>query len=408
LLKEIVQDNELELVNVSKSGKDFIRGPIEYDLHPEEPLIVIDQHIKDLKEGRWFLILDSIRDCHKAKELMVKNGFDPDEICLLNRLDLSKCENRQKAIESCFTKRIVIASNIVEQGYNPPTEFTNFLIARGYYGHNLRQRAGRVGRGIKNTCHLIISTGDQGIINRALEKVKDGIDIIEKLSEEIGEKSNSFGAHTVGIYAGILLEFFTSDARKILVSEATEGGNPAFASGVKTSILAISRIAEIQKKAEGLNCEELIYFCRWFTEYRESFRRFIGDREEVTFLFDDQKGNDLEQYRYDAIWMLQNADFQITDDGIRLSKFKEKPDRNFNVSIIGFPYTLPDNKEVESEFSKIYNKERKEILNRLKLAFKFLATCYTLDSQTKGIIEEILEATASPERLSLKVSDHWR
>ncbi|WP_162509364.1 hypothetical protein [Thermogymnomonas acidicola] len=63
-------------------------------------------------------------------------------------MDLSRWSDREAALGNCFSKRIVIASNIVEQGHNPPRDFMNFIISRGgYYGHNLRQRAGRVGEG---------------------------------------------------------------------------------------------------------------------------------------------------------------------------------------------------------------------------------------------------------------------
>ncbi|PYB67553.1 type I-D CRISPR-associated helicase Cas3' [Thermoplasma sp. Kam2015] len=406
LLKNILNENELQIVEVQKSGRDLIRGPVEYDLHSETALDVIREHIKDLKDGKWFLILDSIRECHEVKDLMCSNGINGQDICLLNRLDLSKYESKDTALKDCFEHRIVIASNIVEQGYNPPKEFTNFIIDRGYYGHNLRQRAGRIGRGINFTSRLIISIGDPALISRVWSRIESGENLIERLSEEIGEQHGVMKPYIVGVYAGFLNEFFTPDARRILLSEAVKTQKSEYISGMKRVISIFEALSKLNLTDIPKNCDGLQYFVKWFNDYKETFRHFIGDREDATFLMEEDNSEDqkIEQFNYDAIWLIQNTDYTNVDGIIKVNGFKNKPDNNFDIYVVGFPYVTEGTKKVRISFTRLYHREKQEIEKRLNNCIEeYLKFCPLLDYDTAKELKNIVSLTAYPERLKLLV-----
>ncbi|WP_075056799.1 hypothetical protein [Thermogymnomonas acidicola] len=246
--------------------------------------------------------------------------------------------------------------------------------------------------------------GDQAIIDRAMGKIADGMNVVERLSQEIGEEGTSLKPEIVGgIYAGVLLQFFTRDARDTLVEESVSASDSRFGTGVRRSLAAVAKINEMRKKAEVEECEELSCFCSWFSDYMDTFRYFIGDREEINFMMGDSRDGASEQYRYDALWLMQNADYLKTEHGIVVTGLKDKPDRGFDVRITGLPYTDVSTREVSMTFQEIYGKERREMLDSLERAFRFLNACGGLPTQAKDLVKAIVNVTGYPERLSYRV-----
>ena len=404
LIKSLIPENEILILEVKKEGKDLIRGPVDYDFHPGEVTEVINDHINEMKEGKWFFITDSIREGYQIEKQLTAGGIRGEDICKLNRFDLSRYQDRAAEIDRCFKHRIIIASNIVEQGYNPPHEFNNFVIDRGMYAHNFRQRAGRVGRSTEMKSRLLVCMKDASIIPRILEKIGNGVSVVEKVSEEIGEKRGSMKPEVVGVYAGFMLQFFTTDARKIISESLEKNASHKFRKGFDTFRKAHQFVSNIRKVVDDRNCHEAANFVRWFEEYTLTFRDFIGERSESQIFEHDQQGAEGKepvQLTYDTIWICRNLNFKMEDNKFFMLGFREEKNNDFDVYVTGFPYVHEDNKTIKIGFDKLVRDPGKRMRNGLEPSFKSLSTCVEGDRESQECLKMIVTETFYLERLKL-------
>jgi CRISPR-associated helicase Cas3 len=404
-LKDLIIDlfgkSNVEIIDVERSyeyGDDniLLQGPISI-LIPDNHDIVrfIKDNIDMLKSCYWFIIADTIRNIDSIFNVL-KSFITPNEIALVDAFHDPEYKTYMNIFE--HGARIVIGSNIIEQGINPPKKFNNFIIEPGLNEKNFIQRFGRIGRNISGRSNLIIifksNTGND------LSRMENFEDFINFISKKLPEKEIIFNSGYIGIYAALIADKFSFNLNKIIKENfLKEEQGTYFSKSFNNTIRTLKIIKKINEDRSMFNeirrdIPDLKNIIKWWNKYYETIFRFIPNADKGV-------GTDItynEQFSYDDIWIHKNKNIVKKENGYyTVNGYNESPNYHFHVMVSGIPI---DEREMEYEEVSPY-KARKLILKNMNLNFNVYC-----DGESRKLMEgmkDIIKATADYERLYLEV-----
>ncbi len=407
LIYKLFDNKSIEYIDVDREYEKnndnvILQGPISVVIPEEsEASEYLKNNSKIIENDNWFIICDSIRNINKVYEQLKTSGIKLTDIELVSAYHDPEYAGYKKMYQ--YAPRIIIGSNIIEQGINPPDKYNNFIIEPGIDIKNFMQRFGRIGRGKENKSRAII-TFKSGIVNSELyEKIHNFDDFIKEIEKKLPEKEDISKPGYVGVYAALISDNFSFDLKRLIdenILKEEEGSE--FSKWFFRTKKTLSYLKKIEGDKETFNefrkeIIDLENIMEWWREYYNSIMEFIPDSQKIEG-FDI---TDSHRFSYDYIWVIKNKNIIEDKDGIIIvSDFKERPNYDFEVEVYGIPFEkrrLPY-KEV-SPF-----KARRLILNH---AENELQSDYYVDSQVKGFLEglkDIMRATADYERLFLRVN----
>lgn len=384
------------------SNSSLLQGRVNVHIVRTSATQFIEENRDCFKKGKWFLILDSIRNVHEAYQTLGKE-ISKSEIALISAYDDRTYENYLKLREGMSNKRLVICSNIVEQGINPPDEFNNFLIEPGYSPESFIQRAGRIGRGSFKTSELYIAIQSKADIFP--DQVKTFDDLFNLFCNFKFQYKSPPVVESLGIYLWFIIDRLTKDAKEAIFENLRPRKIDAriLASCFRTKKLDIALRSHSWIFENVQYIIELKEISKWWDLYRESIYDFIPPQNKVDIL---DTSEDFIEYeygfatQYSEIWARKNKKILVNEDGkLRVGEFLTNPDFDFEVYVSGLPF----GSKVKMSYGDIYFKSRKEILSRFE---QFYRRYFDLPEEVKEILAslgKIISATAGPERLRLEL-----
>lgn len=386
-----------------KPGSDLLQGRINLHIVRSSATDFIRKRHELFSSGKWFLILDSIKNIQEAFHELARY-LNTSEITVISAYHDPSYETYIKIKEGISAKRIIIGSNIVEQGINPPDEYTNFMIEPGYTPESFIQRCGRIGRGSTETSELYIAMqSEAGGFPDQLERIDDLYSVISNFRFRHNPPPS---IESVGTYLWFVLDRLTRNAREAVIENLKN-------KQVNTKLLAAcfraKKVDTILEDRSWITANihyvaELRDISNWWIDYKKSIYNFIPPQEEV-HVFDSSE--DFIEYdngfitEYSEIWIRKNKEIVSTKDGLMTVKdFLSKPDFDFDVYVSGLPFSV----RVRMKYGDIYFKSRKEILSRFDL---FYDRYFSIPDGVKEMLEALKQcilATAGPERLKLDLS----
>ena len=352
--------------------------------------------------GKWFLILDSIKNIQEAFHSLVRE-LDPSEIAVISAYHDPSYETYIDIREGISKKRIIIGSNIVEQGINPPDEYTNFIIEPGYSPESFIQRSGRIGRGSLETCELYVAMQSQA---GGFPDHLDTIDDLYRLISNFRFRNNvPPSIESLGTYLWFILNRLTRNAAEAVIEnlENRQVDRKLLAACFRTK--KVDNILEDESwiKANARFVGELTDISNWWRDYKKSIYNFIPEQNEVRVL---DTSEDFVEYgngfmtEYSEIWIRKNKEIVSSKNGIMIVKdFLSKADYDFDVYVSGLPFGA----KVKMKYGEIYFRSRKEIISRFDLFYK---RYFSIPDNIEEILEGLrkcLLATAGSERLKLEL-----
>ncbi len=329
--------------------------------------------------------------------------FPKDSIAFISAYYDSSYKNYHDIINKRKNYRIIISTNIIEQGININKEYKNFVIEPGQSITNLIQRMGRIGRGLKDTSvvYVCLSSG----FSTPNEQVKT-IDDAYELFKKMNYRSNSsipkpFG---IGVYIGLLIEKLTPLAERVILKNLYGYENRSLNAG----IYSLKNVEETFSNIEGLkkimrNCfPEIIEIREWFERYKTTIYNFIADESDKVKLIDydyDLEDNFLRT-EYNQTWINKNKEILgISTEGLIVGEFNKKPNYEFEVRVLNMPDGVR-----KMRYADIVFQAKKEIISELE---RMLEETYCEENEKmdtlKNDLISIVRETAGLERLKLEV-----
>ena len=407
LLSQMYGEDQLYKIYVKriaqkKPGSDLLQGRINIHIVRSSATDFIRKRPELFSTGKWFLILDSIRNMQEAFHELAQH-LNPSEIAVISAYHDPSYETYTKIREGISAKRIIIGSNIVEQGINPPPEYNNFLIEPGYTPESFIQRSGRIGRGSTTTSELYIAMQSQaGGFADKLETIDDLYRLI------IGFRfrhSPNPSLESLGTYLWFVLGRLTKNAREAVIENLKDSQVSAKLMNACFGAKKVDTVLE-DRSWILLNIHyvpELRDVSNWWVDYKRSIYNFIPPQGEVD-IFDTSE--DFIEHcngfitKYSEIWIRKNKEIVNTNDGlITVKDFLSEPDYDFDVYVSGLPF----NSRVKMKYGDIHFKARKEIISRFDLLY---GRYFGIPDGVKNVLEELkrcILATAGPERLKLEL-----
>lgn len=404
LIIELFGECNTEIINVERSYQQndnvLLQGPISISIPDNHNTAnFIEQNIDLLKSGYWFIIADSIRNIDSIYKV-IKSHISDDQIALVDAFHDPEYESYMNIFEQ--GPRIVIGSNIIEQGINPPKKFNNFIIETGLDLKNFIQRFGRIGRNMTSKSNLFIIFKSE-IGNKAdLAKIKNFEDFITFISKRLPEKERIFNSGYIGVYAALIADKFSINLTKtvkenFLKEEQGTWFTKSF-NNTRRTLKIIKQIKEDHSKFNEMRNDipDLKNIIKWWNKYYESIFRFIPEANKGA-------GTDIvydEQFSYDDIWIHKNKNIVMKKNGYYIvNGYNQSPNYQFHVMVSGIPV---DDREMKYEDVSPY-KARNLILNNINSNFNL-----DCDGESKKLqegIKDIIKATGDYERLYLEVKD---
>ncbi len=406
LIKNLFGESDIELIKVeryyeSNEKNELLQGPISISI-PEEldTSDFIKNNISLLKDGNWFIIADSIRNIDSIFNIL-KSNISSEQIALIDAFH----DPEYKSYIDIFNKgpRIVIGSNIIEQGINPPKKFNNFIIEPGLDIKNFIQRFGRIGRNSDNTSNLIIVFKSSIANKEALVNINKFDDFIYFVSKKLPEKEEVLNPKYIGVYAALIANKFSFNLNRvarenILKTDKSIDFSKSF-SDTENTLRIIKEINGDKDKFNRMrNDIDLKNIIKWWDKYYQTIFRFIPEAK-------DGKGIDItnnEEFSYDSIWIHKNKNIISEENGFYIvNGYNNAPYWDFCVNVSGIP--IDDLNKKYGDVSPY--KARKLILKAMDQSFD-INTGY--DEEARRLIEgikEIIRATADYERLTITIYD---
>ncbi len=407
ILKEMYGEDQFCEIKVKRSSRrkeesDILQGKLNLHIFKGSAIEFIRGNPKIFDTSKWFLILDSIRNIHEANhELALR--IPQSEIMTISAYHDPSYEAYAGIKTGMIDKRIIIGSNIVEQGINPPSEFTNFLIEPGYSPESLIQRSGRIGRGASAVSELYIAMQSNNVdFPNRVETMDDLFDFVSNFKFR-SERSPS--TKSLGTYLWFMLDRLTGNAKEAVLDNLKSGR-------VNSSLLAACfRTKKVDRNLSDKSwitgnihyLSELRVISEWWSGYKESIYNFISSQNEIKVL--DTSEDFIESggffTEYSELWIKKNKEIvEAKDDIIIVKDFLKRPDFDFTVYVSGLPF----DSRVKMRYGDIYFNSRKEIIERFKSFYK---SYFGLPDELKEIVESLgdcIIATAGPERLRMELS----
>jgi len=408
-LNRVFGENSVEYVRAKTSSKNdsvsLLRGPVLVELFDVDPLSLPESIVENLRENKWIIILNKIKTINSFYKRLREDGkIASSDIKLLSGYHERSLTSIKEFTEGKY--RIMITSNIIEQGINPPKDYVNFIIEPGIYYYNFIQRIGRVGRGIDSTTRVIIPIGNVSI-PPSLEEFNDFNQVVEEISKLLKREDESeIPLIGLGHYIGSLISSsrFDYDHRKKFKQIV---GNLSGASEILKGIEYFEIIENFINKMNPKDCRgftnsKIDSIKSWWKSYNYTFQNFIKSEELMQVVDESLKEAGISDFvtSYSEIWIHKNKDIlgKVGNANIvgedRNEEFKEFP-----VILKNIPFS-----ERRDIFKNVEWNERRLILEGLQSYEDKFRSC----PNGKGIFELIkwfLVSTAWPDRILIKVDD---
>jgi CRISPR-associated helicase Cas3 len=408
ILTQMYGEDQLYRISVNRisqknSYSDLLQGRINVHIVRGTAIDFIRKKPELFSTGKWFLILDSIKNMHDASHELAQH-LDPSEIAVISAYHDPSYETYIKIREGISAKRIILGSNIVEQGINPPYEYNNFLIEPGYTLESFIQRSGRIGRGSTTTSELYIAMPSQaGGFPDQLETIDD---LYRFISNFRFQHSPNPSIESLGTYLWFVLGRLTNYAREAVIENLEDRRiNTKLLSACFSAKKVDSVLEDRSWILENIRyVTELRDISNWWLDYRKTIYNFIPQQDEVDVF--DTSEDFIEHYngfitKYSEIWIRKNKEIMNINDGlITVKDFLSKPDYDFDVYVSGLPFSS----RVKMRYGDIYFNARKEIISRFDLLYN---RYFGLPDGVKDVLEALKRcvlATAGAERLKLELS----
>lgn len=386
--------------------EDLLRGKLNVEIYKATPSEIVTNNLKDLEEGNWCLIVNRIRTISELRDIILSAGIPSEDILTVSGFhDPERVAIRRMIEGDC---RIVIASNIIEQGFNPNKKFTNFVIEQGKYDYNFLQRIGRVGRGMIEPSNVKISAESYfefpSIFAVSFEE------FTKRMTFNMKRDHYKFFPYRIGFYLAAFLHFTNSDVQSTIYENL--GSLICFPTLMKCKV-EFSRITELM---EGLTCRRIEYIKNgisppetklmpeWWMRFIGSFSQFIRSDEkiDITDLTSIGKENSIlkaELTRYGGIWARKNLQGSPSDDGKFLSKgFRKEVFKDFEVEVCGIPW-----KCIQVPLRDVEWQESDIIKDCIKKRLSGSAFSKGQLKEKAEALKHFVEMTAFPDRLDMRV-----
>ncbi|MEM3264837.1 MAG: DEAD/DEAH box helicase [Thermoplasmata archaeon] len=336
-VKKFFQDNTPDIIlneiNVERLVNGVgvpIQGPLNINIINDiEAKEFIKENIDLFKKDMWLIILDKITDLDDCYRHLISGGVKKEDIVLISGYH-GKMLN--------FDSRIVIASNIIEQGLNPPKKYDHILLDTGFSVKNIAQRIGRIGRGNEKTSEVFICLGKHisfDLIN--LESVNTIDDLFERFKPLFNQSDFNISPYLIGIFFGILSYF---NKIEFIVREIIDK-YPAIKCGFEdftmvNSIILGNSSSELSKKFKKKRA--LNNVLEWWKIYLNSFAKFLPQVNTATGIDLSLDIDNPINVQYDELWILRNKKFEFINGQYKIIGNLETPDNDLLVSVKGLPF----------------------------------------------------------------------
>lgn len=381
---------------------DLLQGPIQLNIIGKSTHDFLTENIQLLNEGKWALILDSLRNVNRVEKIL-ESRYSKDEIAIISAYHDPSYSSYSKSLENDSNLRIIISTNIIEQGINIDKQYTNFIIEPGLSINNTIQRIGRVGRGISSQSKIYFCL-ESGFLPPDAQG--DTIDDIYNAFRAMAfpkrvQPPNPFG---IGVYLSILLERLSGLAQSKIYGNLQGYGNKKVLAG----LYSCRNVDETFSNDDGVrtirrNCvPEIMTIKKWWPVYKKTIYNFISDQSQKVNLTDEEYDfeDNFLKTEYDEIWINKNKDIlSITDKGYVVGAFNKKPRYDFNIAI----QNLPDGQR-KMPYSEIAFSAKRTIMDDIKALVEgnYCVGNDKIELLIKDILSVVKE-TAGLERLKLEV-----
>ncbi|ARD84825.1 CRISPR-associated helicase Cas3 [Ferroplasma acidiphilum] len=402
------EKNVLEISAEREYKKSPDNSILQGQLNVTIPAIYnITDFIKDriglLKNGYWFIIADSIRNIQSIYNVLAASSINKDEIGMISAYHDSGYL-LYKEIFKNRKLRIIIGSNIIEQGVNPPRYFNNYVIEPGIDIKNFIQRVGRIGRNSTDSSNLyIIFKNPIGNVND-IGKINTIDDLFDFAAKKLPPKNLKYSARYIGVYASLISQYFSYKLQIVINDNINKDRDGA---GFFSQYYRTRNTLEFIKKMQSdtklyynaiREVPEIKKIISWWEQYYTSITSFIPDTRKV-------EGFDIEEkvkFQYDYIWARKNKIIINENNGVILVKgFNDRPDYDFNVSVSGLPFY---SQSVPFRDVSPY-KARGYIIDKMRQCIGDTTSDIAEYQSFIESLKDIIMATADYERLSMEVED---
>ena len=375
-LEKAMGENRIIKYNVKRQecGNDIIQGPLYVNIYYNQKIEdFIDENIKLINNGKWLFILDKIICIEKVYNKLLNNKLNPNEISLFDGYHNDKNWNR----------RIVLSSNILEQGINIP-EIENVVIEPGKSAVNLEQRLGRVGRGRTQYSNVYIIL--KNISEKNFDcKIENYDKLIDKFYQIFPNRERKFGEYSLGVQIAKIAENFSYKMRYALYRELIKDqkeikhGYLDFIA-INNAILKNNLIKNNRKVGNSIQA--------WWNDYKETMETFInGDRKiKIKDLTLDGKDINTE---YSEIWIRRFKDIV----GNKALNSRSRP-LKISLKVSGIPFCT-----MVIDYSEVYDARKKikdcadEEISEIRHLFK--------NNIFEEKLRDIIYSTADKDRLKV-------
>lgn len=338
-------------------------------------------------EDYWLLIVDRITEIEKVYTELLQAGVRDEDMALLDGY------HRRGG----FGKRVVIASNLVEQGINPSSQYRKIVMDSGHGIKNLMQRVGRIGRGTFEESSVFICI-PKIIAGDPVGRIETYDELIDYLSPILPERERNVSPYSIGVFIGAIISRFSKKLR--IISESYLKGTGSIYSGFLDFNHIDMRLSERNdwiKKNIG-EFPDLARIMKWWKDFRRTFYNFIEESTagEIT---DISLGPDQRfEAKYNLYWILSNKVIPEEVKGEFVAEStRESPDLNFEVSVSGIPFT----EKVNYRYFEILYRSREVINDALEIELHNSSLTGRKDEIDELLkkIEMVVKSTAGKGRL---------
>lgn len=395
-IREITVDREY----VKNSSNSILQGKINVFIpNFNSTASFIEENHNIMNTGYWFIIADSIRNMQSIYDV-IKKHYSPNEIGLISAYHDPEYTTYHKIFED-EKYRIVIGSNIVEQGINPPKYFSNFIVEPGMDIKNFIQRVGRIGRNSEkiNNLYVIFKNKDVNV-----QSFYNGMTIEEFykiMKNKLPESITGYRPGYIGIYSALIANKLSYNLKETITTNINidrdgQGYTQSFNRATKT-IGLINKIRNDKNLFYELkkDIREVKSILEWWDYYYDSIVNFIPVSEK----FNGFDSMEKRKFSYDYIWILKNKNIEYKDNSIIIVKgFNEKVDYDFDVCVEGIPF---NKRQVKYKDVAPY-RARKLIIKKMEEYSDFQDSKGNAKMISEGL-KDIVIATSDYSRLKLEV-----
>lgn len=408
LCEEVFGSEKVEEINVKRiynnyGNSDLIQGAISLKIVNRSAYDFITENLDLLKDGNWVIITDSIKSIDKIGKILNSN-YPNDNIVFISAYYDPSYANYNEIRFTNKVPRIIVSSNIVEQGINIRKEYQNFIIEPGMTPDNTTQRLGRVGRGqLKESNVYLCFPSKLQSFGHNVNSMDILIEILKSLqySKRIPEPT-CFG---IGVYVTFLIEKLGNHAREIVFNNIINYDNKTLNAGIY-SCRNVNRTLddEIGRNKIKSNCIlQINKIYNWWKHYRDTIYDFIPSQADKVDVLDTdiQFSTNTLSTKYDRLWIHKNKNIiERNSEGYIVGNFTDKPNYDFYVLI----KNIPTGGTAPLKYKDIAFKSWKHITEEVN---KALENSKCPDNEKIQIlirnIKECTRETAGIERLIMEV-----